>query len=198
MGVGFFAMRYQPHTHNHTTSRRQQQANLALRSPQGKLQILGVFSLYRLSFREKHYLCPEKTNAMNSKTHLKAIANPHIQHQRIANSLERGNKDLYDPSLEMNYEYEAKVAKFLMHSEYGYPINVAMNDSFNYTISFLVPNGYDVAFPTAETITSEQFLQKYFEGARIYAEWNRINNYGNSNYRKATLQNPYSLFKLFK
>ena len=83
-------MRYQPHTHNHTTSRRQQQANLALRSPQGKLQILGVFPRYRLPFREKHYLCPEKTNAMNAKTHLKAIANPHIQHQRIANSLERG------------------------------------------------------------------------------------------------------------
>ena len=60
--------------------------------PTGETPNPSVFSRYSLYFQEKHYLCPEKTNAMNAK----AIANPHIQHQRIANSLERKNTNLQE------------------------------------------------------------------------------------------------------
>lgn len=89
MGVGFFAMRYQPHTHNHTTSRRQQQANLALRSPQGKLQIPAFFPDTACLFGKNIIFAPKKTNSMNAKAHTKGIANPHVHFQQMAYPLER-------------------------------------------------------------------------------------------------------------
>ena len=107
------------------------------------------------------------------------------------------NKSLYDAS-EFNYEYEAKVFNFFVYAQFFYrPFNVTQNDSFIYTINFF-SNGFDVIFPTAQTITGNVFLNGYYEGARRYAEWNILNNYGNSNYKKSTFQPPVSLIRLFQ
>jgi RHS repeat-associated protein len=107
------------------------------------------------------------------------------------------NHGLY--SSEFNYEYEAKVFKFFVYAQiFGGPINTASNDSFIYTMNFLCPNGFDVVFPTAQTISGNAFLNGYYEGANKYTEWNILNSYGNSNYKKATLQPPVSLIKVFQ
>lgn len=74
----------------------------------------------------------------------------------------------------------------------------AVGTNFEKMSMFLSPNGIDILFPTEKSIHENSFIKGYYEGASYFREWNIINNYGNSNYKKATLQTPKSLFELFK
>ena len=117
--------------------------------------------------------------------------------EELFHALQDENRSLYN-SNEFNYEYEAKVAKFYMYAQTVSVNNVVANDSFNYTLNYFSPNGIDIYMPTAQTITSYFFLRGYNEGARQYAEWNRLYNPKNTNYSKSTLQRPVSLIRLFQ
>ena len=108
------------------------------------------------------------------------------------------NKSLYDPQKEFNYEFEAKVAVFLMVNQLNYGNRNMTGTNFERMSTFLSPNGEDVVFPTAQSIQGRDFLNGYYEGARFFRNWNIFYDYGNENYKKATLQTPKSLFKLFK
>ena len=107
-------------------------------------------------------------------------------------------KELYDSNTEFNYEFEAKVIKVLAYYQISQgACDFVGNDSFKPAMRFLSPNGFDVIFPTPASINSNSFLTGYYNSAMYYSEWNRKNNYGNSNYWKATLQKPQSLIRLF-
>lgn len=107
-------------------------------------------------------------------------------------------KDLYDANIEFNYEFEAKVIKVFAYYQISQgACDVVGNDSFKAAMRFLSPDGFDVIFPTSASINSNSFLTGYYNSAMYYSEWNKKNNYGNSNYWKATLQKPQSLIRLF-
>ncbi len=108
------------------------------------------------------------------------------------------NKSLYDPQKEFNYEFEAKVAVILMANQLNYGNRNMTGTNFERMSTFLSPDGGDIVFPTAQSIQGRDFLYGYYEGARFFRNWNIFNDYGNENYKKATLQTPKSLFKLFK
>ena len=107
------------------------------------------------------------------------------------------NKSLYNAQ-EFNFEFEAKVATRFILSQLDGGYKTAKGTNFEKMDSFITLNGFDVVLPTAKSIQSLYFLNGYREGADYFKEWNIINNYGNVNYKKATLQTPKSLFKLFK
>ena len=106
------------------------------------------------------------------------------------------NKSLYN-SKEFNFEFEAKVAVFFIVNQLDIGYQNAEGTNFEKMNSFLTSNGLDVVVPPAHYIQTPFFLNGYKEGADYFQAWNLRNNYGNTNYKKATLQAPKSLFKLF-
>jgi len=118
--------------------------------------------------------------------------------EELFHAFQDENEKLYNEEIEHNYEYEAKVAKFFMFAQFFSVMNVVGNDSFTFTVNYFCPNGIDIYMPTAQTITDSYFLNGYFEGARRFAEWNRLYNPDKTNYQKNSLQNPVSLIRLFK
>jgi RHS repeat-associated protein len=107
------------------------------------------------------------------------------------------NIELYNTN-EFNYEFEAKVARYFIMEQVIGLHETSIGTNFEIMHGFLSPNGIDVLFPTSQSIKSSNFLKCYYEGALYFREWNIINNYGNDNYKKMTLQTPKSLFELFK
>ena len=107
------------------------------------------------------------------------------------------NKEHYDEN-EFNYEFEAKVARFFIMEQVNGLHETSIGTNFEIMYRFLAPNGIDVLIPTSQSIHSDNFLIGYYKGAHFFKEWNIINNYGNDNYKKMTLQTPKSLYELFK
>ncbi|MBQ3354184.1 MAG: hypothetical protein IJG41_03410 [Bacteroidales bacterium] len=106
------------------------------------------------------------------------------------------NKLLYS-SEEFNYEFEAKVAVYFIVNQLNIGRQDANGTNFEKMNSFFISKGLDAAVPTAQYIHAPSFIKGYMEGANSFQEWNINNNYGNNNYKKATLQSPKSLFRLF-
>ena len=107
------------------------------------------------------------------------------------------NKSLYG-SEEFNYEFEAKVAVFLIVEQLIGLHENANGTNFERMYSFIAPNGIDVIMPTTQSIQETPFLKDYYEAAEFFRKWNIDNHYGNINYRARTAQTPKSLFELFK
>ena len=109
-------------------------------------------------------------------------------------------------SLEHNYEFEAKVFSLFVvyqiqtNSSMPSPSESFVEPNFKKMMEFIQSvtgsDGLDNTCPSFSTIHSNSFLKGYQEGADYYYQWNKANNYGDSNYRKQTLQKPHSLLKL--
>ncbi len=100
----------------------------------------------------------------------------------------------YNASLEFNYEFEAKLIKYLI-------VNGAMvtPEGMENMLSVIMINDYDGGqnLDYGEA-TSPAFQSAYRTEANYYAVYNSNNNIGNKNYRKATDQDPATLNLLLK
>ena len=107
------------------------------------------------------------------------------------------NKSLYESGKEFNYEFEAKVAKLLMTAQAGFLQSNKDGTNLETIFNLLSSDGLDINMHNAQTITENDFHDKYFKGAESFMNWNIKNNYGNNHYRNKTEQTPKSIIKLF-
>lgn len=124
-----------------------------------------------------------------------ALESPSAYVEEMVHAYQRAeNYCGYDATLEFNYEFEAKLVKYIiMDGAMGIPggmenmlSGIMMND---------YGGGSDLDYYKA---TSTAFQSAYKKEANDYASYNRANKIGNSNYRKATDQNPATLNLLLK
>lgn len=96
---------------------------------------------------------------------------------------------------EFNFEFEAKVFATAVGISYGGVGEYLGMGEFQTQI-ILGNYGDNQQVITTENIISTTFLNNYTTSANSYANFNRVNNFGNSHYKKNTTVEPYSLQKI--